>query len=369
MSDLEVFKDIDTYYFLNFELFNLSKIFILIPFILYYYFETKYQSIEKNFADLRLKVEKVEKVEKENTTLQQKIENLTFTYYNKISELNLKLEEVVKENSSLQQKIIENVTLSYDDKISEINLKLEEVVKENSNLQQKIIENVTLSYDDKISEINLKLEKVNEKVKENTSLTYACDYKISQLKKNTNLLTKLIEFASSTAITSRETNVTLLDFIIKNPVDIYKYDKNIFCKMLAIHWDSMRAKGGPKGSTTRYIRDITKTLFDFFFFELSFEELDSILEKATNSIPINLTYSQKKFHKLHRFLEPFLEDFQLFLKNKTEDEKNIFLQKSYKIYKTTDCDNNDDFRRFNTTVDDWHKEVIVNLTQIFYKNF
>ncbi len=336
MSDLEVFKDIDTYYFLNFELFNLfnlfnlSKIFILIPFILYYYFETKYQSIEKNFADLRLKVEK------ENTTLQQKIENLTFTYYNKISELNLKLEEVVKENS----------------------------------LQQKIIENVSLSYDDKISEINLKLEKVKEKVKENTSLTYACDYKISQLKKNTNLLTKLIEFAAATNTdTRRETNVTLLDFIIKNPVDIYKYDKNIFCKMLAIHWVSMRAKGGPKGSTTRYIPDITKTLFDFFFFELSFEELDSILEKATNSIPINLTYSQKKFQKLNRFLVPFLEDFQLFLKNKTEDEKNIFLQKSYKIYKTTDCDNNDDFRRFNTTVDDWHKEVIVNLTQIFYKNF
>jgi hypothetical protein len=332
MSALEVFKDIDTYYFLNFDLFNLSKIFILIPFIFYFsslYF-LKYQSFEKNFADLRLKIEKVEK---ENTTLQQKIENLTFTYYNKISELNLKLEEQVKENTSL--------TSAYDYRISLLNLKVEKNSKENITLQQKMIENVVFTYDNKFSALNLKVE---------------------EDKKKTSLLIKLIEFAAT-----HTENVTLFNFIIKNPVDIYKYDKNIFCKMLATHWESMRAKGGPKGSTTRYIRDITKTLFDFFFFELSFEELDSILEKATNSIPINLTYSEKKFQKLHRFLEPFLQDFQLFLKNKTEDEKNIFLQKSYKIYKTTDCDNNDQFRALNTTVDDWHKEVIVNLTQIFYK--
>ncbi len=47
--------------------------------------------------------------------------------------------------------------------------------------------------------------------------------KVEEDKKKTNLLIKLIEFAATNSV-----NVTLFGFVIKNPIDIYKYDKNIF---------------------------------------------------------------------------------------------------------------------------------------------
>jgi hypothetical protein len=105
----------------------------------------------------------------------------------------------------------------------------------------------------------------------------------------------------------------------------------MFCQVLATHWERLCATGGPD--------EHSRLLFKFFFFELSFEELDWIFKKSAN-LKYPESESEAELYKLN-FLRPFIVYSKNYLKNlkcETQNKKNIFIQKSYKIYSTANCD-------------------------------
>lgn len=126
------------------------------------------------------------------------------------------------------------------------------------------------------------------------------------------------------------------DFLMKNAIDIYNCDKNLFCKMIAKH------------------DDMTKScveIFKLLFFDISYEELDAILEDASMYNKNGDVYS--KWYKLNFLYNLVLQGYSLTndtsgfpfeyqlndeKKKKLDNDnyKNMFLQKMYIIFNDTD---------------------------------
>ncbi len=289
MFEIELFK-------------NNSSTIILTPFILtfilgvfyssFMILDEKYQAMERKFI-LLLK----------NTN--EKIENLE-------KQLRKERENEIEKNLSYQIKIVENNLESVIEYNRIENKDIQDVIiKQVENLEKQL--KTVIQYD--ISCLKKKLESDNSVVLD----------LFMNLEKKVNFSFKLIEYGTL------KTNCYLNNFVINNSIDIYKYDKNMFCQVLATHWERLCATHGPD--------EHSRLLFKFFFFELSFEELDWIFKKSAN-LKYPESESEAELYKLN-FLRPFIVYSKNYLKNlkcETQNKKNIFIQKSYKIYSTANCD-------------------------------
>lgn len=107
------------------------------------------------------------------------------------------------------------------------------------------------------------------------------------------------------------------DFLMENAIDIYNCDRNLFCKMIAKQEDM----------TMRCVN-----VFKLLFFDISYEELDSLLEDASKYNKSGVAYS--KWSKLHFLCNLVLQGYSL-QKNESFNYK-MFLDKMYKIFNDTD---------------------------------
>ena len=115
-----------------------------------------------------------------------------------------------------------------------------------------------------------------------------------------------------------ESDADMHEFLTENAIDIYKCDKKLFCKMIAKQEDMTIS---------------CTNVFNFLFFELSYEELDSILEEASKYNKSGVAYS--KWSKLHFLYNLVLQGYSL-QKNKNDLNYKMFLDKMYKIFNDTD---------------------------------
>jgi len=166
------------------------------------------------------------------------------------------------------------------------------------------------------------------------------DSRFKESEKKVNLSFMLVEYGISSSQDS------YLYGVVNTFTNVYKYDTSLFAKMLAVHKSLLCGHGGAN--------DVSTKIFNFLFFELSFDELDHILEKASTYLP----YEERNFYKLACFIQPFTTHRASYLEDKTQTEKNIFLEKSYRIYISTDCSDLDKKRFFgDPRCGDWYLEA------------
>jgi hypothetical protein len=155
-------------------------------------------------------------------------------------------------------------------------------------------------------------------------------YKNQEFDKKLSLLNNFIEH-----ICEPESDIT--EFLSKNLIDIYICNRNLFCKMIA---------------KQEQLTMNCVIVFKLLFFDVSYQELDLILEDASKHI--NVLPSYYKWYKLNFLYNLVLQGYTLtndlagfphklqtdekdkMRKLDNENHKNIFLQKMYKIFEDTD---------------------------------
>jgi len=153
---------------------------------------------------------------------------------------------------------------------------------------------------------------ITKMLENNEKILESLVYRNQEIDKKMSLMFNCIEF-----LCNKESDSDMHDFLIENAIDIYKCDKKLFCKMIA----------------KQEIMTIScANVFNFLFFELSFEELDSLLEDASKYNKSGVAYS--KWSKLHFLCNLVLQGYSLH-KNESFNYK-MFLEKMYKIFNETD---------------------------------
>jgi hypothetical protein len=187
--------------------------------------------------------------------------------------------------------------------------KIKKLDDEISYYKKKDIENQTLL---------IKMFKDNQKMLENIVNLYENTIKEQkEINKKTSLSFKLIEYYCNTG----ETNVG--SFITKHFIDIYNYDKELFCRMIS----------NPNNSILLNHVEITI----FLFYEISFEEYDSILDTASQYIAKRYNNDKSKnWWKLHLLNQSILV-FQNLNQNLINN-KDMVLTKFYKIFNDVEID-------------------------------
>jgi hypothetical protein len=154
---------------------------------------------------------------------------------------------------------------------------------------------------------------ITKMLENNEKILESIVYHNQEIDKKLSLMFNCIEF-----LCNKESDSDMLDFLIENAIDIYKCDKKLFCKMIAKQEDMTIS---------------CANVFNLLFYELSFEELDSLLELASTYNKSGVDYS--KWSKLHFLYNLVLQGYSL-QKNKNDLNYKIFLNKMYKIFNETD---------------------------------
>jgi len=151
-------------------------------------------------------------------------------------------------------------------------------------------------------------------------------YRNQEIDKKMSLMFNCIEF-----LCNKESDTDVFEFLSENAIDIYKCDTQLFCKMIA----------------KQEIMTIScANVFNLLFYELSFEELDLLLEEASRYNKNGDAYS--KWFKLHFLYNLVLQGYSVcknndlsYLQGYPLPKNNginykIFLNKMYKIFNETD---------------------------------
>jgi hypothetical protein len=188
--------------------------------------------------------------------------------------------------------------------------KIKKLDDEISYYKKKDIENQTLL---------IKMFKDNQKMLENIVNLYENTIKEQkEINKKTSLSFKLVEHYCNTG----ETNVGTI--FTKHFIDIYNYDKDLFCKMI---------------STNSILLNHVEISI-FLFYEISFEEYDSILDTASQYMAKrydNDNDKSKNWWKL-RFLKDSILVLHNVKLNKFIKDKDMVLTKFYKIFNDVEID-------------------------------
>jgi len=163
------------------------------------------------------------------------------------------------------------------------------------------------------SDLKKDIENRAAMLENNEKILESIVYHNQEIDKKLSLMFNCIEF-----LCNKESDSDMNEFLTENAIDIYKYDKKLFCKMIAKQEDMTIS---------------CANVFNFLFFELSFEELDSLLEDASIYNKSGVDYS--KWSKLHFLYNLVLQGYSL-QKNKNDLNYKIFLNKMYKIFNETD---------------------------------
>jgi hypothetical protein len=155
-------------------------------------------------------------------------------------------------------------------------------------------------------------------------------YKNQELEKKLSVVFNFIE-------NIYEPDRNMPDFLIKNAIEIYVCNRNLFCKMVARQEDI----------TTNCVN-----VFKLLFFDLPYEEFDLILEDASKNVKVLPSYYN--WYKLNFLYNLVLQGYSLtndltgfpyklkkdekdkMRKLENENCKNMFLQKMYKMFEDTD---------------------------------
>jgi hypothetical protein len=189
--------------------------------------------------------------------------------------------------------------------------KIKKLDDEISHYKKKDIENQTLL---------IKMFKDNQKMLENIVNLYENTIKEQkEINKKTSLSFKLIEYYCNTG----DTNVG--SFITKHFIDIYNYNKELFCRMIS--------------NNSILLSHVEISIF--LFYEISFEEYDSILDTASQYLAKRYKNDKSKnWWKLHLLNQSILV-FQnvTFNQNLIKiKDKEIVLTKFYKIFNDVEID-------------------------------
>ena len=162
---------------------------------------------------------------------------------------------------------------------------------------------------------------ITKMLENNEKILESLVYRNQEIDKKLSLMFNCIEFLSN-----KESDSDVFEFLSENAIDIYKCDTQLFCKMIA----------------KQEIMTIScANVFNLLFYELSFEELDSLLELASKFKSAD--YS--KWFKLHFLSNLVLQGYPLcknndlsYLQGYPLPKNNginykIFLNKMYKIFK------------------------------------
>ena len=166
---------------------------------------------------------------------------------------------------------------------------------------------------------------ITKMLENNEKILESLVYHNQGIDKKMSLMFNCIEF-----LCNKESDTDTQEFLMENAIDIYKCDKKLFCKMIAKQEDMMIS---------------CANVFNLLFFELSFEELDFLLEEASTYNKNGLAYS--KWFKLHFLYNLVLQGYSLqkndlnYLQGYPLPKNNginykIFLDKMYKIFIDTD---------------------------------
>ena len=162
--------------------------------------------------------------------------------------------------------------------------------------------------------------------------------------RNQEINTKLsVLFNCMDYLCNKDSEPDIHDFLMENSIDMYICNKIFFCKMIAKQ----------EIMTLRCVN-----VFKLLFFEISYEELNAVLEyasKNTEMIDPNIkTESYSKWYKLNFLFNLVLQGYSLISdlsgfphkykpdekdkmrKLDNDNYKNIFLQKMYKLFNETD---------------------------------
>jgi len=139
-------------------------------------------------------------------------------------------------------------------------------------------------------------------------------YHNQEIDRKLSLVFNCVEF-----LCNKDDESDMQDFLMENAIDIYNCDKKLFCKMIAKQEDM----------TMRCVN-----VFNLLFFEISYEELDDVLEMASK-FNKNGGDDYSKWSKLHFLCNLVLQGYSLHKKN-NEINNEIFLDKMYKIFNETD---------------------------------
>lgn len=187
--------------------------------------------------------------------------------------------------------------------------KIKKLDDEISYYKKKDIENQTLL---------IKMFKDNQKMLENIVNLYENTIKEQkEINKKASLSFKLIEYYCNT----NDTNIGT--FNAKHFIDIYNYDKDLLCRMI---------------SNCNVLPNYAEITI-FLFYEISFEEYDSILDTASQYMAKRYDNDKSKnWWKLH-----FLHQSILVLQNGTLNnilikDKDMVLTKFYKIFNDVEID-------------------------------
>jgi len=153
---------------------------------------------------------------------------------------------------------------------------------------------------------------ITKMLENNEKILESIVYHNQEIDKKLSLMFNCIEF-----LCNKESDTDVFEFLTENAIDIYKCDKKLFCKMIAKQEDMTIS---------------CANVFNLLFYELSFEELDSLLELASRYNKSGVDYS--KWSKLHFLYNLVLQGYSL-QKNESFNYK-IFLDKMYKIFNETD---------------------------------
>jgi hypothetical protein len=155
-------------------------------------------------------------------------------------------------------------------------------------------------------------ETITKILENNDKIIKTLVFRNQEIDKKLSLIFNFLDYLCNKNIDSE-----MQDFLIKNAIDIYNCDRKLFCKMIAKHEDM----------TMRCVN-----VFKLLFFDISYEELDDILEESSKYNKSGVAYS--KWSKLHFLCNLVLQGYSLH-KNESFNYK-IFLEKMYKIFNETD---------------------------------
>jgi hypothetical protein len=156
-------------------------------------------------------------------------------------------------------------------------------------------------------------------------------FRNQEIDKKLSLVVNFIEY-----LCNKNSDPEINLFLIKNAIDIYNCDRNLFCKMIA-----------KKEDMTMRCVDVYKLLF----FDISYEELDDILEDASKNTEM---IERSKWYKLNFLFNLVLQGYSLsndlsgfphkYQSDENDEQKKLdnnkyrkmFLQKMYKLFNDTD---------------------------------
>lgn len=187
--------------------------------------------------------------------------------------------------------------------------KIKKLDDEISYYKKKDIENQTLL---------IKMFKDNQKMLESIIDLYENTIKDQQeINKKASLSFKWIEYYCNTG------NTNFGGFNAKHFIDIYNYDKDLFCRMIS----------NCHGVLSNYVE-----ISIFLFYEISFDEYNSILDTASEYMAKRYDNDKSKnWWKLHFLRESILCLCNTHLHKEFKD-KDMVLTKFYKIFNDVEID-------------------------------